>query len=60
MFIEWIELKKKWGIGIILRPEQKSTERLKKRFTSRSSGANNPYSSHLDHFGVFFKNVLDF
>ena len=30
MFIEWIELKKKWGIGIILRPEQKSTERLKK------------------------------
>ena len=30
MFIEWIELKKKWGIGIILRPEQKSTEGLKK------------------------------
>ena len=60
MFIEWIELKKKWGIGIILRPEQKSTERLKKYLLPDAQVRVTPIP-HIWPILVFsFKNVFDF
>ena len=60
MFIEWIELKKKWGIGITLRPEQKSTERLKRDLLPDARVRITPMP-HIWTIVVFsLKNVLDF